>query len=154
MDFWQVIKNRHCTRSFNQERDVSDELLNKVISAAKMAPSAGNMQDWRFKVVREQTTKEKLAQAAFEQMFIAQAPIVAVICSDLEVAQMYYGQRGVNLYAIQNIAAAAQNLFLACIAERLGACWVGAFNEEKVSQILQLPQSWRPMVIMPIGYQS
>lgn len=154
MDFWQVIKKRHCARSFDSDRDVSDELINKVISAAKRAPSAGNMQDWRFKVVRDPGTKKQLAQAALGQIFIAQAPVIIVVCSDLGVAEQYYGERGVNLYAIQDIAAASQNLFLACVALGLSACWVGAFNENEVKNILNLPKSWRPMVIIPVGHEK
>jgi len=154
MDFWDVIKQRHCTRSFNSEREVNDDLINKVIEAAKMAPSAGNMQDWRFKVVRDENIKQQLAQAALNQTFISQAPVVIVISSDLKVAQNHYGQRGVELYSIQDVSAASQNLFLACIALGLSACWIGAFNEQQVSQILNLPKTWRPMVIMPIGYKK
>jgi nitroreductase len=72
MDFWDVIKNRHCARSFDKDRQVSDELVNKIITAAKMAPSAGNMQDWRFKVVRAENLKQQLVQAALNQAFITQ----------------------------------------------------------------------------------
>lgn len=154
MDFWEVIKKRHCTRSFDADREVSDEIINKLIEAAKMAPTAGNMQDWSFNIIKDKETKEKLVQAALGQKFINEAPIVIVISSDLDVARKHYGDRGVNLYSIQDVAVAAENLFLACTALELSTCWVGAFNEDEVKEILNLSENLRPMVILPIGYKK
>lgn len=77
-----------------------------------------------------------------------------VVSSDLEIVAAKYGERGRNLYAPQNCAAAVENILLAAIALGLGACWVGAFDEETAKQILDLPNNVRPMVLIPIGYKQ
>lgn len=151
-DFWEVLKKRHSTREFDPEKEVSDDQLRKILEAAKMAPSAGNMRDWHFEVVKDSTKKTKVAQAALGQMFLAQAPVVIVVCSDLKIAEEHYGERGVNLYSAQDSATACENMFLACTALDLSTCWVGAFDEREVREILELPEHIRPLVIMPVGY--
>ena len=152
MDFWQVLKNRHCVRNFDSNRPVPDQQIEQLISAAKMAPSAGNLQDWDFKVINQQETKDSLAAATRGQEFLAQAPVVIVVCADTGKNEKHYGHRGKELYSIQDTAAATQNLLLAATALGLGACWVGAFNEGEVRQILDLGKNLRPVVIIPIGY--
>jgi len=149
MEFFQVIKKRHCTRSFNSKKPVSDANLAKIIDAGKKAPSAGGLYPVKFAVVKDQKVKEKLAPT---MTFLSQAPVVIVVYADQEKTAARYGQRGRDLYVIQDAAAAAENIFLAAIALRLAACWVGAFNEDAVRSVLNLKESERPMVIMPIGY--
>ena len=151
-DFWEVIKNRHCTREFNKTKEVTGQQVEKLLQAAKMAPSAGNMQDWEFKIIKDKKIKERLAQAALGQSFVTQAPVVIVVCTNLTIAQQHYGQRGMELYSIQDTAAATQNLLLAATALNLGACWVGAFSEDKVREILGLDEDLRPVAIIPVGY--
>ena len=151
-DFWEVLKKRHCTREFDSQKEVEDEKIERIIEAAKMAPSAGGMRDWHFEVVKDSAKKTKLAQAALGQMFIAEAPVVIVVCSDLKIAEEHYKERGVNLYSIQDAAVACQNLFLAATALDLAACWVGAFDEKEVKNTLEIPEHIRPLVILPVGY--
>jgi len=153
MDFWETIKKRHCVRSF-AAKQVSDDLIEKIISAGKLAPSAGGLQTWHFEIIKEQKIKDDLTIASMMQKFIAQAPIVIVICADVEKSAGTYGERGRDLYAIQDTAAATQNMLLAVTDLGLGACWVGAFDEDKVSQILNLPSQLRPVVILPVGYKN
>lgn len=151
-DFWEVLKKRHCAREFDSKKEVEDEKVEKILEAAKMAPSAGDMRDWHFEVVKDSDKKIKIAQAALGQMFIAEAPVVIVVCSDLKIAEEHYEERGVNLYSIQDAAAACQNLFLACTALDLSACWVGAFDEREVRNVLEIPENVRPLIIVPVGY--
>jgi nitroreductase len=139
-------------RSFDQARDVPPETVTKLIEAAVRAPSAGNCQPWHFCVVREQETKRALAQAALNQWFLSEAPIVVVACTDPERSAARYGDRGRYLYSVQDTAAATQNLLLAAVASGLSACWVGAFDEEAASRALDLPAHLRPVAIVPIGH--
>lgn len=152
MDFFEVIKKRHCVRSFDQTREVADEQIKQIIEAGRRAPSAGGIYPVNFAVVREQGKKDKLAEASFGQRFVALAPVVIVVSADIEKTAARYGERGRELYAIQDAAAAAENIFLAATALGLGACWVGAFDEEEVRSILGLSGNIRPLTIMPIGY--
>ena len=152
MDFWQVIRKRHSVRHFDWVREVTNEQIEKLIEAAQMAPSAGNSQDWEFIVIKEPEIKRQLVKAASNQTFIAEEPVVIIACINLEKIQQRYGKRGKDLYSIQDTAAATQNILLAATDLGLGTCWVGAFNEDEVKQILKLTKNLRPVIIIPVGY--
>ncbi len=154
MDFWQVLEARHSVRDFDTERDVPAEVVTRLLQAAIRAPSAGNCQPWYFLVVRNQEAKSALARAALDQWFLSQAPVVVVVCADPERSALRYGDRGRRLYSLQDTAAATENLLLAAVASGLGACWVGAFDEEEAAQALELPPHLRPVAIVPIGYPA
>ena len=154
MEFFEVVKNRHCCRNFDPNKKVSNEDIEKIIQAGKMAPSAGGIYPVGFEIIKNQKTKNSLAEAASQQNFIAEASIVLVIWADVDKTRQKYGERGQNLYAIQDAAAAAENIFLTTTALGLSACWVGAFDEQKVAKILNLKNNQRPLTIMPIGYPS
>ncbi len=153
MDVFEAIRGRRSVRAFKSER-VSDEELEKILEAGRLAPSAGNVQPSEFIVVREVETKKNLAWAALGQDFITEAPIVIVICADLQKATSTYGKRGETLYCLQDTAAATQNMLLAAYSLGLGACWVGAFKEQAVSQTINIPKRFRPVAIIPIGYSA
>ena len=154
MDIYEAIYGRRSVRHYDSSRDVPQEVVEKLLKAAVQAPSAGNLQPWRFWVIRGKSLKEAMAEAAGNQFFVAQASAIVVVCADLEASSWGYGQRGVDLYSIQDTAAAIQNLMLAACAEGLGTCWVGAFHEDKVKRYLKLPPHFRPMAIVPLGYPS
>ncbi len=150
MDFITALTTRRSVRSFLPD-DIPDSKVVKLITAATLAPTAGNMQAWYFYMVRHDYLKRKLSELALNQRFIAQAPVVIVVCADLDRAKAAYRERGEELYAIQDAAAATQNLLLAAHASGLGACWVGAFDEQAASDLLDLPPRYRPLALVPIG---
>ena len=119
-----MIKKRCSVRRY-QATPVPEEAIGQLLEAARWAPSAGNLQPWFFYVVRSQGVKECLAAAALEQRFIAQAPVVIVVCAEPERSARVYGERGRRLYCYQDTAAAVQNILLAATAMGLGTCWVG-----------------------------
>ncbi|HIE48213.1 TPA: nitroreductase family protein, partial [Candidatus Bipolaricaulota bacterium] len=133
---------------------VPPELLDQLLEAARWAPSAGNAQPWRFVVVGSEELKEGLVRAALGQRFLAQAPVVIVVCADLTRARQAYGSRGETLYCLQDTAAAVQNLHLAAFEQGLGTCWVGAFDEAEVARLLGLPPGLRPVALVPVGYPA
>jgi nitroreductase len=151
MDFWQVIKERKSIRAFEPDVDVSAETVEQLLAAATQAPSAGNRQPWHFYVVRDESTREALSAAAYGQRFVAQAPVVIVVCADAEESAKRYAQRGRDLYCLQDTAAATQQILLAAVALDLGCCWVGAFDEKCAAEALNVPQRHRPVAILPIG---
>lgn len=154
MEIYEAIYGRKSIRSFDETKNVSRELIIKLLEAACQAPSAGNLQAWMFMVVRDTETKTKLAVAAYGQSFVGQAPVVIIVCTNLEIASNGYRVRGTQLYAIQDAAAATENLLLAAYAEGLGSCWVGAFDEQSVAEILSLPSHVRPLAMVPLGYHQ
>lgn len=153
-NFWQILKQRHCTREFNFARSISKEMIDKLIEAGKMAPSAGGLRSQYFVVVQDKVKKEKISYAAFEQDFIADAAAVIVVCSDVSKVEGKYGKRGREIYAIEDAAAAGENIMLAATALGLAICWVGAFGEDEIREILNLPPHIRPLIIFPVGYKK
>ena len=153
MDVLEAIKRRRSIRAF-KEQPISDEEISKLVDAARWAPSAGNIQPWEFVIVRDQKIKHGLATAALDQTFIEEAPVVIVICANQMLSARGYGSRGVNLYCLQDTAAATQNLLLAAYALGLATCWVGAFEEEEARRILNIPRGVRPVAIIPVGHAA
>lgn len=150
MELWDALKSRRSVRAFLPE-EVPEEVISRILGAAILAPSAGNVQPWFFYVVRDDYLKKKLVDAALGQAFIAQAPVVIVACADVERARAAYQRRGETLYCYLDTAAAVQNLLLAAHALGYGACWVGAFDEGSVSRLLEIPPAHRPVAVLPIG---
>ncbi|HYB68692.1 MAG TPA: nitroreductase family protein [Candidatus Acidoferrales bacterium] len=153
MEVFEAIKGRRSIRAF-EERDVSGEEVAKLVEAAIWAPSAGNIQPWEFVIIRKPDGKKRLAEAAWEQSFIEEAAVVIVVCANENRSSERYGDRGKSLYCIQDTAAAIQNIHLAAYSLGLGTCWVGAFKEQEVSEILNVPQGIRPVAIVPVGYAA
>lgn len=152
MDFWEVISRRHSVREYAEDRDVSQDLVDSILDAAIQAPSAGNRQSWHFIVVRNKRLKSALAQAAFGQMFVAEAPVVIAVCAVPGRSRERYGNRGAELYTLQDTAAATEHILLAATALGLGSCWVGAFDESSAAKALELPDELRPVALVPIGH--
>jgi nitroreductase len=152
MELSEAIKGRRSIRAFKQQ-DVPEETVEKLIDAARHAPSAGNIQPWEFVIARKQDTKKKLAQAAY-QAFVEEAPLVIVVCANENSSSSGYGKRGKTLYCIQDTAAATQNILLTAYSLGLGTCWVGAFNEKEAKKALQAPDGIRPVAIIPVGYPN
>ena len=152
MEVLMAIKERRSIRKF-LEKEVPPEAIDAMIEAIRWAPSSGNLQSRRFYFVFNKDLKKKLAKAALNQDFIYQAPLTVVACMDTRIRR-YYGNRGVDLYAIQDVSASIQNLTLEAVELGLGSVWVGAFYEEEVRKVLNLPEYLRPISIIPIGYPA
>lgn len=152
MGVLDVIKARRSIRDFI-DRKIPDDAVARLMDAAVWAPSAGNLQSRKFYFVFNQEIKKRLASAALNQGFVARAPLSVVACMDRRIAGRY-GDRGVNLYAIQDVSASIMNMMLVAHELGLGSCWVGAFDEFDVIEILNLPANLRPVAIVPIGYPA
>lgn len=146
----QILTRRRMIRKFRTD-PVSDALVRRFIRAAMRAPSAGHTQPWSYVVVRDTPTRRRLARAALGQMFVADAPVVVVPCADRSRSRARYGEREGDHYAVIDTAFSSLLLLLAVAEEGLGACFVGAFDEEQVSRILGLPELVRPLAVIPIG---
>jgi nitroreductase len=150
MELNEAIRGRRSIRAYKPQ-DVPEKVVEKLIEAARYAPSAGGIQPWRFVVARNPEVKRKLAEAA-DQDFIEEAPVVIVVCANEKRAEMGYGVRGKTLYCIQDTAAATQNIHLTAYSLGLGTCWIGAFNEAQAKKAVNAPEEMRPVAIIPVGY--
>lgn len=153
MQTMDAIRGRTSVREYKPD-PVPDDVIRDIIEAAALAPSSGNVQDWEFVVVKTPEGRNALAAAAFNQSFVASAPCVVVVCTDLERITKAYGERGRSLYSIQNTSAAIQNMMLTAWDKGLGTCWIGAFNEAEVKEAAVLPSNVRPVALITIGYPS
>lgn len=154
MDFIDVLKHRHSIREFS-ERKIEKSLVKKMLELANLAPSAGNLQARSVVLlIEDEKIKEKIWQASFYQDFILQAPVVLVIFANLKESAKKYGERGRELYAIQDATLFAGYLQLIATNEGLGSCWVGAFDEDKIKEILNINNSRRPIAIVALGYPA
>ena len=131
-----------------------ESTIGRLIEAARCAPSAGNIQPWQFTAVLNDAKRHALADAAHGQTFIAEAPACIVVSAEPHLSTATYGDRGEELYCIQDTAAAVQNILLAATAFGLGTCWVGAFDEEAVRRNIGLSPQFRPLAIVPLGYPA
>ena len=151
MDFWQVLQERYSVRAFDPSIDVPPQTIDRLLEAAIRAPSAGNRQPWHFYVVRDAALRKGLELAAYGQAYISQAPVAIVVCAIPAESAERYGERGSQLYCLQDTAAAIEHILLAAVALDLGGCWIGAFNESEAARVLDLPGDRRPVAILPIG---
>ena len=147
MDVYQAIRARKSVRAF-RDQEVDDETLTRLFEAVRLAPSAKNSQEWRFVVVRDRDTRERIATEGAGQAFIGRAPVLVVCCAETEGRTMRGGQQA---YPI-DVAIAIDHLTLAAVAEGLGTCWIGAYDESKVKDILGIPRAIRVVELLPLGY--
>ena len=149
MDVLNAMKSRKSVRNFLDKPIEKDELT-AILNAARLAPSASNRQEWRFVVVFDEKTRKQLAEAANEQAFVGEAPLVIAACAETDGHVMSCGQ---PCYPI-DVAIALDHLTLAAVEAGLGTCWIGAFDENKVKKILGIPDRIRVVALMPVGYPS
>jgi len=149
----EVFKRRYSVRSF-RGKAIEEEKLKEILEAANSAPSAGNLKARKIVVVKDPVLKEKLAEIALNQDFIKEPPMVLVFFALPEVSAAKYGQRGKELYAIQDATIAASFAWLQAVMLGIDACWIGAFEEERVKKILGTKSKERPIAILPLGYKK
>lgn len=152
MDVTRAVMDRRSIRSF-LKKDIPEDIVNKLIDALIWAPSAGNLQSRKFYFVRDAKLKKQIAGAASNQDFISDAPVVIVSCADSNIGR-HYGQRGAELYCIQDVSASIMTMMLVATENGLGTCWVGSFHEHEIASILKLPDNLRPVAIVPVGYPA
>jgi nitroreductase len=152
-EFMDLLEARRSIRRFKRGKIIPARAEKLLLEAARLAPSAGNQQTWHFFVIKDDTLKGIAARAAYGQGFIRQAALVIVVGVDKDRASSGYGRRGLDLYSLQDTAAAIQNMLLAATVLGLAACWVGAFDERELVLGLDLDsRRYRPVAVIPVGY--
>jgi len=146
MDIYEVIEKRRSVRAYKDE-PVSDESLKKILEAGRLAPSAHNAQEYKFIVVKDAKKRKELAEAALGQRFIAQAPVVIVAVS-LNPESLMSSE--VPAYAM-DLAIALDHMTLAAVEEELATCWIGAFSQEEVKKVLNIPSRYKVVALLPLG---
>ena len=149
MNVMEAIRKRHSIRSY-EDKEVEEEKLNLILEAGRLAPSASNRQEWRYVVVRDRETRQKLVEAAAGQAFVGEAPVVIACCAQTDGHIMRCGQ---PCYPI-DVAISIDHMTLKAVEEGLGTCWIGAFNEAKAKEILGVPDEIRVVELLTLGYPT
>jgi nitroreductase len=183
LEVMAAIRSRRSIRRYDN-RPVPQEVIDELLEAARLAPSTSNLQTWKFKVITDEGIKRSLREAAFNQSFVENAPVVIVACADFNA----FGDRATRTLellrtravrvslpmllrtlrsgkaedseernltgAIINVSIAVENMVLAATSLGLGTCWVRAFQAERVSEILSLPPEYPPLFLLPLGYPA
>ncbi len=149
MDVMEAIRTRRSIRAY-QDRPVEEEKLVQVIEAGRLAPSARNLQDWKFIIIKDKQKRTRLSEATRGQSFVAAAPVVIAACgTEIE----YIMTCGQYCYPI-DVAIAVNHMTLEAIALGLVNCWIGAFYEGQVKEILEIPDNVRVVVMLTLGYPA
>ena len=142
METIEAIRTRRSIRKF-EKQEVSHELLEQLVDCGRLAPTANNIQPWEFVVVTDESVKNRIAATTDHGKFIADAQaVIAVFCKDTK-------------YYLEDGCGATTNILVAAAALGLGACWVAGDKKaycEDVMNILNVPQGYRLVSLIPVGY--
>jgi len=156
MDFWEVIETRRSIRKYKSE-SIPEDILNKVLEAARIAPSWSNLQCWKYIVIKDENTKKALAGVLPSgnpvKKAFTQAPLIIAGCADPERSGYIGSQRiGDKQWHIIDLGISMQQLVLAATNEGLGTCWVCWFSEKAIKEILNVPANIDVVALTPLGY--
>ena len=149
MDFMELARSRYSVRAYNSQA-VEAENLEKVLEAARLAPTAANNQPIRFIVIHTAGREEELRRI-YDRGWFVSAPII--ICGCGVIAEAYVGKAGRNS-AVVDVTIAMDHLILAATSLGLGTCWIGAFDPQAAREILGLPKGIEPMIFTTLGYPA
>ncbi len=145
MEVLEAIRTRRSIRKYKPE-PIPDGDLKKIMEAARLAPSAGNRQPWRFVVVRDPETKVKMGEAARDQTWISDAGAIVVALAMPKDHPEVYAR-----WVERDVMIAVEHMVLAAWSLGYGTCWIGAFYEDKVKELLGIPEEMTVINILPIG---
>ena len=151
MSFFELAEKRKSIRRL-LDKPVEDDKLESILVSIKLAPSAGNRQAYKVVSVRDKEIINKLSEASHGTMNLTGANLVLVFLADSEQSRVKFGERGETLYAIQDATIACCYAMLAATDLGLASVWVGAFDEDKVVDVIG--GNCRPVAMLPIGYPA
>lgn len=150
MELNKCLKERRSNRTF-LHLEIPFGKIVKILDSGRYAPTSGNIQNQFFIVIKDQKQIEKIAEAC-KQSFVKKANYLIAVCANNSRISKLYGKRGENLYSIQNCAATIQNMLLEAYSLGIGSCWIGTFDDDKISRILELENTIKPQAIIALGY--
>jgi nitroreductase len=156
-DLMDIIKTRRSIRRF-QEKDVPDETLNRLLEAARWAPSWANTQCWHFVVVKDASIKKKIQETLSDRnpssLAVVKAPVLLVVCGRLKKSGFYNDRYPTKFgdWFMYDLGLASQNLCLTAHDSGLGTVIVGLFDHDRVGDIIKMPPGYEALVLIPLGY--
>lgn len=180
MDVFDAIEKRRSIRKY-KDKPVPEEMINKLLESARLAPSTSNTQTWRFKLVSDDESRGELCRAAHGQKFVREAPLIIACCVDFDAFReqgrraldlvvrrgvkpsmgmlLHYAKKDPHAVAerkiingTMNVSIAVEHIALAATAMGLGTCWIRAFDVDRAQEVLDLPQGVVLLCLMTVGY--
>ena len=149
MELYEVINKRYSVRKY-KDKPVEQDKLERILGAARLAPSGSNRQPWKFIVVRDADLRRKLVPACRDQAFVGTAAAVIAGVGLMPDRKMSCDVPGDPV----DLAIAMEHIALAAAAEGLGTCWIGAFHQDKVRELLGVPAEHKVIELMALGYPA
>lgn len=150
MDLDKIILQRHSIQDY-QNKDVDHKLIAQILDISKNAPSSGNVQNWRFIIVKDQLKREKIARSCLNQLWMNQAPVHIVICYDDRNIKTLFPKHHKD-YSIQNVSIVSTLIILKAAELKLGTCWISIPKPLEMSGLLKLPDYLIPHIVITLGY--
>ncbi len=151
MDVSEAIRKRRSIKRY-LDIPIEWEKIGSILDSGRLAPSAGNLQPWKFLVVTNPEGRKKIAESCFQQYWMQSAPVHIIICAELNKMNRFYGVRGERLYSVQSCAVAAENMLLEAVNQGLAGSFISAFDEEMIKRHFKMPDFARPQVVLTIGF--
>jgi nitroreductase len=145
MSVLDLILNRRSIRRY-EAKDIPEDVMKQILEAGRQAPSAVNKQPIHFTIVKDHEIAKKFSSLPFNG-FIKDAPAVVVGCADIK--SLLTGK-----WAVVDATIAMQNMVIAAWALGVGSCWIGAFDEKKVKESLKIPDKWKVVALLTLGYPA
>ena len=149
MDVMEAIEKRRSVRAY-QNKLVPEKKLKKILEAARLAPSSRNSQPHKFIIVKDPQLIKKIAKEATKYSFISEAPVIIIAVA---LNPDYVMSSGVPAHPV-DIAIAIDHMTLIAVEEGLGTCWIGGFYQDKIKQILNIPEKYKVVILLPLGYPA
>lgn len=152
MELLQSIKSRRSIRKYSKKQ-LPTHVVAEILEKAKLAPSAGNSQNWKFIIVTDPKKKKDLSNICSKQLWMTTAPVLLIICNDHRKLSDLYGKTG-KMFSIQDCAIIASYIQLLATDKGLATCWVGSFDPDEVQKELEIPDEIDPEIILTLGYSD
>lgn len=149
MNVYEAIKERRSVRAY-QNKPIPEDVLNRILEAARLAPTAKNRQEFKLIVVKDEQTRKKLVEVANNQQFVGEAP---VIIAAVGLTPDYKMRCDVPTDPV-DVAIAIDHITLAAVEEGLGTCWIGSFFQDKAREVLTVPSSSKVIELLTLGYAA
>jgi len=149
MEVQEAIEKRKSIRGY-QDKPIPEDKLLKVLEAARLAPSGGNRQQWKFVVVKDAEKRSQLSKAANEQAHVAEAPVVIAGVATVPENMMMCGVPG---YPV-DLAIAIDHMTLAAVDAGLGSCWIGAFSQDEARKVMGIPDNYLIVCLLTLGFPA
>jgi nitroreductase len=149
MEFFDVVLRRRSVRAY-RKKDIPDEILLRILESARLAPSASNLQPWKFIIIKDEKNRREIAKICKEKMWIADAPVIIAGVATNPDYRMGSGQPACQI----DIATAFAQMSLTAINDSLGVCWIGSFDMETAKRFLRIPEKYPLIGFLTIGYPA